>query len=97
MDVTDLVIVLVGPCSDLGSGDKDVSKNTGFVVSLDAGDELLEIFIALNVESTVPLSVFDRGSNETDSFIGHGKLKSEKAKRNMNCVPDKKPAREKKI
>lgn len=58
MDVTDLVIVLKGSGSDLWSSNKDVSQYARFIVSLDVGDEFGKVFVSLDVESCIPLTVF---------------------------------------
>lgn len=71
MDVTDLIIVLEGSGSDLGSADKDVSQYARLEVSFDCGDEVLEIFVPLHVEASIPLSVFGGVRDKGESLIGH--------------------------
>ena len=78
MDVFDLVVVLVGSCSDLNTSDKNVSKFSGVPLRSDGGNKSLKVDRFLDIEACVPLTVL---RSEVDWRAGcgeHGKLPSER-------------------
>ena len=55
--VPDLVVILVASCSDFWSSHQDVLELSTVVVGSNGIKELSKVFVLLNVESSIPLSV----------------------------------------
>ena len=58
VDVLDLVVVLVASCSNLDSSDKDVLEFSSVVVCSDGIKQSSKVFVLLDIESSIPLTVF---------------------------------------
>lgn len=63
MNVSDLVIVLVGTGADLSTSDKNVSKLSGVPLGSNRFEDEVEVFVGLHVESCIPLA-FLRGEGD---------------------------------
>lgn len=72
MDVSDAIVVLVGPRSDFFPSDKDVLELSSLILSLDLVDNVVTVVVCLNVESCVPLPIFEFVAH----CLAHGKMKS---------------------
>lgn len=55
--VLDLVVVLVRTGAEFNSANEDVHKLSSSLLGLDGGEDIVEVFFVLDVESCVPLSV----------------------------------------
>lgn len=58
VNVSNEIVVLVGSGSNLDSSNENVLDTSGVIVGLDGGENLIEVGIGMNVESTIPLSIF---------------------------------------
>ena len=56
MDVSDLVVVLVGTGADFSTSDKNVSKLSCVPFSSNGLENEFEVLVGLNVESCIPLA-----------------------------------------
>lgn len=69
----DLVVVLVGSGTNLNASDKNVSKLSLVVFSLDSSEEFCKVVVKLDVESCIPLSVLGVVSDLLLWCLEHGK------------------------
>ena len=58
MHMSDLIVVLVRFRPDFGSTNKDVGNSASFVASFNAVNQVCQVFVSLDVETAVPLSIF---------------------------------------
>ena len=58
VDVLDLVVVLVASGSNLNSSNEDVLEFSSFVVCSDGIKQSSKVFVLLDIESSIPLTVF---------------------------------------
>lgn len=77
VDVLDLVVVLMGSCTDLNTSAQNVSKSSGVPVGTKPVEDAFEGSIFLDVEACVPLAVLKLVVDALG--LGHGELASESA------------------
>lgn len=93
MDVLDLVVVLVGSCSNLNTSDKNVSKLSGIPLGSDGSGKAFEVNGFLDVESSIPLTVLGCEVDGWSRCWKHGDLPNEvlpigiAMKNNLPLVP----------
>lgn len=56
MNVSHLVVVLVGTGADLSTSDKNVSKLSGIPLGSDRLEDVVKVFVGLDIEPSVPLA-----------------------------------------
>lgn len=71
--VSDLVVIVGWSGANLKTSDKNVSKFSGIVFTLHSSSESFDIFVSLEIEACVPLTVL---GGELD-FGRHGKMDSD--------------------
>ena len=77
VDVSDEVVVLVRSCANLNSPNENILNTSSVEMSTDGIEEELQVFVRLDIEPGVPLTVFGVKGDLGWGCVGHGKIPNE--------------------